>query len=61
VKAGEWPSALTAAKSRLFAGISLHNPALHALLAMQKVVGSNPISRSRKGLRLQVFFVLAVA
>ncbi len=31
------------------------------LLAMQKVVGSNPISRSRKGLHLQVFFVLAVA
>ena len=27
---------------------------------MQKVVGSNPISRLRKGLRLQVFFVGAV-
>jgi hypothetical protein len=32
----------------------------HVLLAMQKVVGSNPISRSRKGLRLQVYFVGAV-
>jgi hypothetical protein len=30
---------------RLFAGISLQNPALHALLAMQKVEGSNPFSR----------------
>jgi hypothetical protein len=27
---------------------------------MQKVVGSNPISRFRKGLHLQVFFVGAV-
>jgi hypothetical protein len=27
---------------------------------MQKVVGSNPISRSPKGLRLQAFFVCAV-
>jgi hypothetical protein len=31
-----------------------------ALLAMQKVEGSNPFSRSREGLHLQVFFVLAV-
>jgi hypothetical protein len=30
------------------------------LLAMQKVVGSNPISRFAKGLHLQVFFVRAV-
>jgi hypothetical protein len=30
------------------------------LLAMQKVEGSNPFSRSRKGLHLQVFFVRAV-
>jgi hypothetical protein len=30
------------------------------LLAMQKVEGSNPFSRSRKGLHLQVFFVVAV-
>ena len=28
---------------------------------MQKVVGSNPISRFGKGLRLQVFFVVAFA
>ncbi len=33
---------------------------MHVLLAMQKVVGSNPISRFRKGLHLQVFFVRAV-
>jgi hypothetical protein len=31
------------------------------LLAMQKVEGSNPFSRFRKGPDLQVFFVLAVA
>jgi hypothetical protein len=42
---------------RLFAGISLQNPALHALLAMQKVVGSNPISRSRKSPAIAGFFV----
>jgi hypothetical protein len=30
------------------------------LLAMQKVVGSNPISRFREGLYLQVFFVWAI-
>src|SRR5688572_31934368 len=34
----------------------LEESAAPALLAMQKVVGSNPISRSRKGLHLQVFF-----
>ena len=28
----------------------------HVLLAMQKVEGSNPFSRFRKGLHLQVFF-----
>jgi hypothetical protein len=33
----------------LFAGISLQNPALHALLAMQKVEGSNPFSRCGAG------------
>jgi hypothetical protein len=33
----------------------------HFLLAMQKVEGSNPFSRFAKGLRLQVFFVGAVA
>jgi hypothetical protein len=31
--------------------------AAHALLAMQKVEGSNPFSRFREGLHLQVFFV----
>jgi hypothetical protein len=35
-------------------------PVPHVLLAMQKVVGSNPISRFAEGLRLQVFFVEAV-
>jgi hypothetical protein len=29
---------------------------MRVLLAMQKVVGSNPISRFTKGLHLQVFF-----
>jgi hypothetical protein len=33
---------------------------LTTLLAMQKVEGSNPFSRSRKGLHLQVFFVSSV-
>jgi hypothetical protein len=32
---------------------------MELLIAMQKVVGSNPISRFAKGLHLQVFFVLA--
>ena len=32
-------------------------PAYRRLLAMQKVVGSNPISRFREGLLLQAFFV----
>jgi hypothetical protein len=36
------------------------NTQSHELLAMQKVVGSSPISRFRKGLHLQVFFVRAV-
>jgi hypothetical protein len=43
---------------RLFAGISLQNPALHALLAIQKVVGSNPISRFKR-LRFAGLFRLA--
>jgi len=33
---------------------------LHALLAMQKVEGSNPFSRSQEGLHLQGFFVVVV-
>jgi hypothetical protein len=46
--------------SSRFAGISgdLRGPEL--LLAMQKVEGSSPFSRFRKGLHLQVFFVRAV-
>jgi hypothetical protein len=32
----------------------------HVLLAMQKVEGSNPISRFRKGLHLKVFFASSV-
>jgi hypothetical protein len=32
----------------------------HLLLAMQKVEGSNPFSRFRKGLHLQAFFLGAV-
>ena len=34
--------------------------AIHALLAMQKVEGSNPFSRSREGLYLQALLVLPV-
>jgi hypothetical protein len=34
--------------------------AQHVLLAMQKVEGSNPISRFKKGLRLQALLVPAV-
>jgi hypothetical protein len=50
------PLAANPAKCRHF---GRSQPTRH-LLAMQKVVGSNPISRLRKGLHLQVFFVLAV-
>jgi len=45
---------------RLLCRIIQRRTGSEVLLAMQKVVGSNPISRSRKGLRLQVFFVGAV-
>jgi hypothetical protein len=44
----------------VFAGIFSGEPALHVLLAMQKVEGSNPFSRSQEGLHLQGFFVDAV-
>ena len=37
----------------MFAGTLLPTPVPHALLAMQKVEGSNPFSRFRIGLRLQ--------
>jgi len=33
---------------------------LHVLLAMQKVEGSNPFSRSQEDLHLQGFFVVVV-
>ena len=39
-----------------FAGMSGQSTSPQVLLAMQKVEGSNPFSRSRKGLHLQVFF-----
>jgi hypothetical protein len=38
----------------------LHPAAADLLLAMQKVEGSNPFSRSEKDVHLQVFFVRAV-
>jgi hypothetical protein len=48
-------------RTRAFAGDIRAGQETHVLLAMQKVVGSNPISRFAKGLHLQVFFVGAVA
>ena len=42
-------------RSGLFAGIFRGCTEFHVLLAMQKVEGSNPFSRFRKGLYLQVF------
>jgi hypothetical protein len=48
-------------KTRAFAGNIRTEHEQQELLAMQKVEGSNPFSRSRKGLHLQVFFVHAVA
>jgi hypothetical protein len=42
-----------------FAGIFGPISGTERLLAMQKVVGSNPISRFVKGLHMQVFFVSA--
>jgi hypothetical protein len=45
------------AKNGLFAGPFPPGGAARLLLAMQKVEGSNPFSRSRKGLLLQVFFL----
>jgi hypothetical protein len=40
-----------------FAGSFSVGQEARVLLAMQKIEGSNPFSRSRKGVRLQVFFV----
>ena len=45
------------ARTLAFAGDIRAEPETHVLLAMQKVVGSNPISRFEKGLHLQVFLV----
>ena len=45
----------------VFAGDMRAEQETRVLLAMQKVEGSNPFSRFRKGLYLQVFFVGAVA
>jgi hypothetical protein len=44
-------------RNRLFAGTLQPKLVPHVLLAMQKVEGSNPFSRFRKGLHLQAFFV----
>ena len=46
-------------QKRLICSIISTGPEAKVLLAMQKVVGSNPISRSQKGLHLQAFFVEA--
>jgi hypothetical protein len=47
-------------ENRAFAGDIGAERETYVLLAMQKVVGSNPISRFAKGLYLQAFFVDAV-
>jgi hypothetical protein len=47
-------------RTRVFAGILRTERGKHVLLAMQKVEGSNPFSRFREGVHLQVFFVRAV-
>jgi hypothetical protein len=44
----------------VFAGNVRAERGPYALLAMQKVEGSNPFSRFKKGLRLQVSLVSAV-
>jgi hypothetical protein len=44
-----------------FAGISDRSARAELLIAMQKVVGSNPISRFAKGLYLQAFLISEVA
>src|SRR5918992_1178094 len=49
-----------APENRAFAGNIGVEHGSHVLLAMQKVVGSNPFSRFEKGLHLQAFFVPAV-
>jgi hypothetical protein len=44
----------------VFAGDIRASREMYVLLAMQKVVGSNPISRFEKSLHLQAFFVSSV-
>jgi hypothetical protein len=56
-----WKAALIAYGSKtFFCRAFLGCSGSHVPLAMQKVEGSNPFSRSPKGLHLQVFFVCAV-
>jgi hypothetical protein len=59
VKAGESRSDTDTREPAVCRDI-LTKTALQALLAMQKVEGSNPFSRFQEGLHLQVFFVPAV-
>jgi hypothetical protein len=59
VNAGKAPYAPSAKKPSVCRDIHGES-ALHVPLAMQKVEGSNPFSRFREGLRLQVFFMGAV-
>jgi hypothetical protein len=47
-------------ENRRFAGDICTEQETHLLLAMQKVEGSNPFSRSQKGRHLQAFFACAV-
>src|SRR5918992_5524780 len=47
-------------RNPLFAGNLWSTPLPHALLARQKVEGSNPFSRFREDVHLQVFFIRTV-
>ena len=60
VKAGETQNDTPHPITPAFAGDIGAEREPRALLAMQKVEGSNPFSRFSKGRRLQVFFVGAV-
>jgi hypothetical protein len=53
----EMTERLSRQRTRVFAGNLRTERGKHALLAMQKVEGSNPFSRFREGLHLQGFFV----
>jgi hypothetical protein len=48
------------AENGLFAALFGAGREAQVLLAMQKVEGSNPFSRFREGLQLQVFFASSV-